>query len=162
MPTPQRLPIVDGDDGQWGDILNQFISKEHLDTGTDSASNGSHKTVTIQPGTTSAGSAPLKLTSGALLTTPEVGAIEFLTNRLYITQTSGATRKVIAAFDDSSGATGDIYFRDATGNFVKLPIGSAGDVLTVDSDTPIWTAPSGGGGGGLSQAQILTRISFRI
>jgi len=161
MPVQQRLPIVNGDDGQWGDILNQYLTKEHYDTGSDNAANGGHKVVTIQPGTTSAGTAPLKFTSGSLLTTPESGAVEFLTNRLYFTQTSGTTRKVVAAFDDSSGATGDVYYRDASGHFVKLAIGSSGDVLTVDTGLPIWTPPSGGGGG-LSQAQILTRISFRI
>lgn len=161
MPIPQRLPVVNSDDGQWGDVLNQFIRKEHHDTGTDNAANGGHKVVTIQPGTTAAGTAPLKLTSGPLLTTPEAGAVEFLSNRLYITQTTGTTRKVIAAFDDTSGATGDVYYRDSSGHFVKLAVGADGDVLTVGSGLPFWTAPSGGGGG-LSQAEILTRISFRI
>lgn len=44
---PQRLPIVNSDDGTWGTILNQFLEKEHLNTGTDVATNGNHKSVTI-------------------------------------------------------------------------------------------------------------------
>jgi hypothetical protein len=96
----QRLPIVDGDDGSWGDILNQFISKEHYDTGVDNAANGGHKTITVRPGNTGAGTAPIKFTSGSLMSAPEVGALEFLTDRLYFTQTTGSNRKTIAHTDD--------------------------------------------------------------
>lgn len=44
----------------------------------------------IAAGTATAGSAPLKLTSGTLLTATEAGAIEFLTDEFYGTITSGA------------------------------------------------------------------------
>lgn len=142
--TVQRLPIVNGDDGVWGDILNQYISKEHYNTGVDNAANGGHNTITIRPGTTAAGTAPLKFTSGSLLITPEIGAVEFLGDKLYFTQTTGPTRKVLAAYDDSSGATGDVYYRDSSGNFVRLGIGSSNQVLTVTSGIPAWGAPSGG------------------
>ncbi len=96
----QRLPIVDSDDGAWGDILNQFISKEHYNTGVNNPANGGHKTINLQPGTTAAGSAPIKLTSGPLMSATEVGAIEFLTDRLYYTQTTGATRRTVASTND--------------------------------------------------------------
>lgn len=79
-----RLPFVDGDDGQWGDILNQFIAKEHYDTGSDNVANGGHKNITIRPGTATAGTAPLKFTSGTLLATPEAGTIEYLSGKFYI------------------------------------------------------------------------------
>lgn len=158
----QRLPIVNGDDATWGTILNQFLEKEHYNTGTDLAVNGGHKTITIRPGTTSAGTAPLKFTSGSLLTSPEAGAVEFLADRLYFTQTTSSTRKTIAAYDDASGATGDIYYRDASGNFVRLPIGSNTQVLTVSGGLPSWQAAAGGGGGGLSQQQVMAINSLRI
>lgn len=134
----QRLPIVDGDDGQWGINLNAFLSKEHYDNGTDNAANGGHKTITIRPGTASAGTAPLKFTSGTVLAAPEAGAVEFNNDRLFFTQTTGLTRKVIAAFDDASGATGDMYYRDASGNFIRLGAGSAGSVLRVSGGMPVW------------------------
>ncbi|RWZ78225.1 MAG: hypothetical protein EOT05_00445 [Candidatus Microsaccharimonas sossegonensis] len=134
----QRLPIVNGDDGQWGDILNQFLQKEHYNTGTNLPANGGHKTITVRAGTTGAGSAPLKFTSGSLMTVAEVGAVEFDTDRLYITQTTGTTRKVIAAFDDASGATGDVYYRNNGGHFTRLPIGTNNYVLTVASGLPTW------------------------
>lgn len=46
-------------------------------------------------GGTGAGTAPIKLVSGSLNTTPEAGAIEFLTDAFYLTQTTGPTRKSI-------------------------------------------------------------------
>lgn len=143
MPTPQRLPIVNSDDGVWGDILRQYLMKEHYDDGTDNAVNGGHKTITIRAGTSGAGTAPLKFTSGTLMTTPEAGAIEFNSDTLYFTQTTSTTRKKIAAYDDTSGATGDIYYRDSSGYFKRLGIGSTNDVLTVSGGLPVWQAPSG-------------------
>jgi hypothetical protein len=43
-------------------------------------------------------------------------------------------------FDQGSDATGDIYYRDASGNFVRLPIGTNGQVLNVVSGLPAWAA----------------------
>lgn len=51
----------------------------------------------LPAGSTAAASAPLKLTSGSLMTSPEAGAIEFLTNGLYYTQTTGPIRQQIAS-----------------------------------------------------------------
>jgi len=139
----QRLPTVNSDDGAWGDILNQFLSKEHYNTGVDNAANGGHQNITVRPGTTVAGTAPIKLSSGSLMTTPEAGAIEFLTDRFYITQTTSTIRKTIAAYDDTSGATGDVYYRDSSGNFVRLPIGSSTQVLGITSGLPAWQTLAG-------------------
>lgn len=41
---------------------------------------------------------------------------------------------------------GDLIVGDATGNAVRLGIGSAAQVLTVSGSTAIWETPSGGGG----------------
>jgi hypothetical protein len=137
----QRLPLVNGDDGQWGDLLNQYLEKEHYNTGVDNVANGGHKKITVQPGTASAGTAPLKFASGPLMATPEVGAVEFLTDTLYLTQTTATTRKKIATYDDSSGATGDIYYRDSSGYFRRLAISAtANSVLRVNSGLPSWGA----------------------
>jgi len=138
---PNRLPIVDSDDGVWGDILRQYLMKEHYNNDTDDpTNNGGHQFVTIRPGTASA--APLTLTSGTLRTVPAIGSIEFAGDHLYITQTSGVTRKKIAAYDDASGATGDLYYRNSTGYFTRLPIGSSNHILTVSSGLPVWQAPA--------------------
>ncbi|MCE7936813.1 hypothetical protein DYH10_03435 [Candidatus Saccharibacteria bacterium CPR2] len=104
----QRLPVVGSDDGQWGTILNQFLEKEHYNTGVDNVDNGGHKTVTIRAGTATAGTAPLKFTSGTVLTTPEAGAMEFNSDSLYFTTTTGPTRKTVAwtDFSNVSGTLG--------------------------------------------------------
>lgn len=144
----QRLPIVNSDDGTWGDTLNNFLGKEHYDIGggTDSALNGGHKTITIRAGTAAANTAPLKFSTGPVLTTPEVGAVEFTdggTNgKLYTTynQASVVTRLTVAAYNDASGATGDIYYRDANGNFIRLAVGGTNTVLRVSGGVPTWQA----------------------
>ncbi|TAK96262.1 hypothetical protein EPO05_02235, partial [Patescibacteria group bacterium] len=58
----------------------------------------------IQAGTASAGTAPLKFAAGTNLTAPEAGALEWDGARLYITQTTGPTRKTLAYADDSQYA----------------------------------------------------------
>ena len=138
MPTPQRLPSVNGDDGVWGDILNQFIEKEHYNSGSDDAENGGHQNITIRAGSASPGNAPLKFTTGTLLTTPEPGAIEFDQDRLYFTQTTGSTRTLIASYDDTYSAVGDLFYIDAAGNFSPLAIGNEGQTLRVVSGEPSW------------------------
>ncbi len=114
----QRLPTVDADDGAWGDILNQYLAKEHYNTGLNDVANGNHKAITIRPGTTIAGTAPIKLTSGPLMTAAEAGAVEFLTDKLYFTRTTSTTRRVITTGDTnitvsasapSSPTTGDLW-----------------------------------------------------
>ncbi len=152
--TQQRLPVVNGDDGAWGDILNQFLAKEHYDTGVDNATNGGHKKITIRPGTTASGTAPLKFTSGALMAAPEAGAVEFLTDKLYFTQSTGNVRNTIATYDDSSGAAGDIYYRSTAGVFTRLPIGDSNQVLTASgSGLPVWAVPP-------SRSRLLIDLMF--
>lgn len=145
---PQRLPTVDGDDGVWGDILRKYLEKEHFNDNTDNAANGGHKNVTIRAGTAGAGGAPLKFTSGTLLTTPEIGAIEFAGDYLYITQnqSSVTTRKKILAFDYTTEATGDMYYRNASGYFTRLAAGTASQILTISGGLPSWQNPSSGSG----------------
>lgn len=96
----QRLPIVNEDDGVWGDIIRQFLLKEHYNADADlnqaTSKNGGHKTITIQPGTATAGTAPLKFMSGTLLTTAEAGAIEFASNTLYFTPSTTRDTVVLA------------------------------------------------------------------
>jgi len=53
----------------------------------------------LKAGTATASSAPLKFTSGTLLTTPEAGSIEFLTDAYYGTITTAGARKQFAFTD---------------------------------------------------------------
>jgi hypothetical protein len=134
---PQRLPIVNSDDGTWGNILVQYLQLQHTNTGTNVATNGGHQNVTITAGTTTA--APLTLTSGTSLTTAATGSLEFTTDTLYFTITTGTARETIAMYNDTSGAQGNIYYRNSTsGPLLALPIGSSGQYLGVSSGVPSW------------------------
>lgn len=141
----QRLPAVNGDDGAWGDILNLFLSKEHYNTGLDDPTNGMHKTITIRPGSTSALTAPIKLTSGPLMTTPEQGAVEYLNDALYATVVANAAtkRKLLMIVDPSGLATGDIVYQAANGELALLHAGTTGQILTLTAGIPSWATSSG-------------------
>ena len=125
----QRLPTVNADDGQWGDILNQFIKKEHHDTGVNNAANGGHKNITVQPSTGAAGTAPIKLTSGTLLGTTEAGAVEFNNDSLYFTQTTGTTRKAITTNDTN----GNLPANNLIEGYVATATATGTTTLTVTS-----------------------------
>jgi len=64
----------------------------------------------IAAGSATANTAPLKFTSGALLTTAEAGAVEFLTDTYYATVTTGAKRNAIATVNTgrSTAQTGAV------------------------------------------------------
>ena len=64
---------------------NGLLVEGHVGIGTDSPT----ALLQLGAGTATAGTAPLKFTSGTLLTTPEVGAIEFLNDDYYVTISSG-------------------------------------------------------------------------
>lgn len=69
----------------------------------------------LNPGSTAANSAPLKFTSGSLLTTPEGGSMEFLNDRLYFTKnTPSVTRETILYQSDAVGDKGDITVTNAS------------------------------------------------
>lgn len=91
-------------------------------------------------GTTAASTAPIKLTSGSLMTAPEVGAIEFLTDSLYYTITTGTARKqiyaqgvTVAVADGGTGLTsytqGQILYASAAGTIAGLSDVATGSVL---------------------------------
>ena len=59
----------------------------------------------------------------------------------------------------STYVTGDILYSSATNTLSRLPIGSAGQVLTVASGSPSWAAASGGGGSGSGLGLFNTGIT---
>lgn len=102
----------------------------------------------LAAGTATASTAPIKLTSGTLLTAPEVGTIEFLTDRLTFTGTTGTTRKDISqlvyrgisALYTLDGS--DELVNCTTGTFaVTLPtaVGFTGQYIIKNSGTGVIT-----------------------
>ena len=116
-------------------------------TGTEDLTN---KIVSTRAGSTASGSAPIKFTTGTLLTSAEVGAVEFdsASDKLMYTQTTSSTRRVVATYP-SSGSTGDMFYRDGSSNFVPLTIGSTGQVLTVAGGLPAWAASGSSSAAGI-------------
>lgn len=68
----------------------------------------------VKAGTTVAGTAPFKLTSGSLLTTPEAGTVEFLTDKFYGGITTGPARTEFT-LNDAALTSGRIPFVTTNG-----------------------------------------------
>ena len=64
---------------------------------------------------------------------------------------TGITADLTGTFgvDLGSDAEGDTYYRDSSGNFVRLARGSDDHVLTMNGNVPNWEAASGGGASAL-------------
>jgi len=61
----------------------------------------------LPAGTITAETSPLKFTSGILMTSPEVGSMEFTSDNLYFTISTGTARKEIAFVDNTTKYFGD-------------------------------------------------------
>ncbi len=72
--------------------------------GTDTSDTLTNKRMVMAAGTTSAGTAPIKLTSGTNMTTPENGAVEFDGSNIFLTV--GGSRKTLAYTDSSLSGDG--------------------------------------------------------
>lgn len=105
----------------------------------------------IKAGTATANTAPLKLTSGALLGTAEAGAVEFLTDAFYGTITTGAARKTFAflespAFTGTATFAGPLTLKGYT--VATLPAGVVGQcAYCTDLLAPGFLVAAVGGGG---------------
>ncbi len=85
-------------------------------------------------GTTAASTAPLKFTSGSLLTAAEAGAVEFLTDKWYGTITTGAARKEFTLNDAALTST-HIPFATTNGRLTSSAnLTWSGTALTVQGN----------------------------
>ncbi len=72
-------------------------------------------------GSASANTAPLKLTSGPVMTAPEVGAVEFTTDDFFATITTGAARKGFVLDDGTRLTSGKIPVATTNGRLIDGP-----------------------------------------
>ena len=93
--------------------------------------------VNLKAGTNTAGTAPLKFTSGSLLGTTEAGAVEYDGSHLYFTATNGGSRYQL----DQQGAggislttTGSSGAATLVGSVLNIPQYTAGTGLSSDGD----------------------------
>jgi len=85
--------------------------------------------VHIKAGTTAAETAPLKFTSGTLLTTAEAGAIEFLTDDFYGTITTGAARKGFVLNDGANLTDGTFPIGTTNGRLIDSVVTDNGSEI---------------------------------
>ena len=85
----------------------------------------------LAAGTTAAGTAPLKLTSGVSLAAPEAGAIEFTSDDFFATITTGPTRKGFVLDDGARLTAGRIPAATTNGRLVDGPAPVADGTYTV-------------------------------
>lgn len=70
--------------------------------------------ISCAAGSAAAGTAPIKFTSGSLMTTAEAGAVEFLTDKAYLTITTAAARKEFT-LNDAALTSGRVPFTTTNG-----------------------------------------------
>lgn len=98
-------------------------------------------TVNLAIASGSATIAPLRMTSGTVLTTTQAGVIEYDGTHFYGTITNGGTRYQL---DQQGGGslpittTGDMIYSSSGSTAARLAIGSSGQVLQVVSGIPSW------------------------
>lgn len=75
----------------------------------------------LKAGTTAASTAPLKLTSGTVMTAAEAGAVEFTTDTYFATITTAAARKGIVLDDGARLTSGSIPVATTNGRLIDGP-----------------------------------------
>jgi len=133
-------------------ILNLDATNGRVGIGTTSPTAYLH----LKAGTATANTAPLKFTSGTNLTTAEAGAMEWDGTSLYITQTTGPTRKTLAFTDSAltgtfdginlaTGNQGGIPYYSSTTQLTSTVAGTTGQALiSGGTGSPTWFAPTAG------------------
>jgi hypothetical protein len=140
--------------------------------------------LTVRAGTATAGTAPIYLQSGTNLTTATAGAVEWNGTNLFITQTTGPTRKTVAFTDSNITGTAAAWTTartvtfatgDATGSFSidgSVNVGNVALTLaTVNANTgsfgsatavPVVTLDGKGRVTAASQSNIILTQTFSI
>jgi hypothetical protein len=97
-------------------VLNVDTTNGRVGIGTTAPTSKLH----LAAGTATAETAPIKLTSGTLMTNPEAGAIEFLTDTFYATITTGPARKGIVTDNGTRLTSGYIPCATTNGRLQNL------------------------------------------
>lgn len=115
--------------------------------------------ITLRPGTSSPGGAPVKFKPGASLTVPENGAVEYDGTHLYVT-IAGA--RLILDLAKLLTAKGDLLVATASGVAARLAIGANGQVLVADSAQAAgmkWANPGAGSVAFSGPDKLLGRVT---
>jgi hypothetical protein len=101
----------------------------------------------------------------SITSTVNINAVDGGTTRIGLNSSISSVIELYAkaglTINVGSDATGDIYYRNSSGLFTRLAIGSANQVLTVTGGLPVWATPAGGGGSGtVTSVSIVTANGF--
>lgn len=146
--------------------LGSLATQSGTFSGTSSGTNTGDQTIALTGDVTGTGTGSFVATIGALKVTDAMLAGSIAASKLVGTDiatlgtvTTGtlSTGAVIGGVTVTVGsdATGDIYYRNASGIFTRLGIGSAAQVLTVTGGLPSWAAASGVSGTGAVDNAVL-------
>ena len=116
----------------------KVIGNDHDGAITLNCTNNNHgQTIKSQPHVEAASNTLLlpKTASNAQSTLVSEISTQTLTNKTLTSPVVNVT----------SDATGDVYYRNASGLFTRLAAGGTGTVLTIASGIPSWASPAGGG-----------------
>jgi hypothetical protein len=124
----------------------EVVTGKSIFNGKVSINNSSSPTagLLLGAGTSTAGTAPIKLTAGTLLSTPENGAVEFDGADLYITENSTRyklTKTITGQLTTSFGAPSLAAYNSVT-TTLSVAGAQAGDVVTVSANTGAVNPPS--------------------
>ena len=122
--TPLSTDIIPMVESPGGTPITKKVTLANIDTFINTS-------VVLAAGTASAGTAPLKFTTGTLLGTPEVGAKEFLTNIHY--QTHAAGNRAVSAGIHFTSNVGD--FTGSSTTAAQPIFQAANDTFTPDANT---------------------------
>lgn len=116
------------------DSTDYFFVRGDGNVGIGLAGVGVTAKLHIKAGTASASTAPLKFTSGTVLSSAEAGAIEFTTDDFFATITTGAARKAFVLDDGSRLTSGKIPVATTNGRLINLTASSAYTPTNVTTD----------------------------
>lgn len=116
---------------------NSLLNSNIYDDGTNVGIGTTTPTAALhlKSGTTTAGTAPLKFTSGALNTTSETGAMEYYGSELYFTPT-GTTREIIAYVSDLTTGLSNVAYVNTPNTFSQIQSYSAAFTFNSDRQIP--------------------------
>ena len=129
-------------------ITYTYSSSKGSWQGSLSGSTGLASLITVADESSDTTSFPLFVTAATGDLGPKSGTNLTFNSSSGLLVATGITADLTGTFgvDLGSDAEGDTYYRDSSGNFVRLARGSDDHVLTMNGNVPNWEAASGGGG----------------